>query len=202
MIQESFIEARCIHSGGRTVMMPLVEMVNHGEGSHYESSAGIAVRGTFPGEVFVQYSASDTYNLFHSFGFVVASPIALSIPLKGTFPSGQVVISREFNGIPRTERDLIPRLEKRSGRAELTFLMLGHERFPRLARGIFYKLMRDAGYQRFEETFDYADHLNRMHFLNIIASVEDLDVPMAKMLRRMAVNQLRALSFAFGVREI
>jgi len=62
--------------------------------------------------------------------------------------------------------------------------------------------MREAGCSGFEEAFDVIQHKNRLYFLDLLAAVGDLDLPMARTLRAMAQFQLRALSFCFGVREI
>ena len=63
-------------------------------------------------------------------------------------------------------------------------------------------MMRNAGYSGFEEPFDLIQHVNRLHFLDLLKAVEGIDLPMARILQAVAHHQLRAMSFCFGVREI
>ena len=124
------------------------------------------------------------------------------MPLKGTFVSGRLRIARKFQRVTTSEFDLVPKFAKQAGDGVLTFLMLGNEQFPRLSKGIFFRLMRDAGYSGFEETFDFVHHQNRLRFINLLEALEGVNLPMAATLRSMARHQLRAMSFCYGVREI
>ena len=84
----------------------------------------------------------------------------------------------------------------------MQFLMIGNQHYPRLPKGIFYRLMREAGHAGFEESFDLIHHLNRLHFIDLLATLDGIELPMARTLRAMAQYQLRAMSFCWGVREI
>jgi hypothetical protein len=84
----------------------------------------------------------------------------------------------------------------------LPFLLLGNTPYPRLPKGIFYRLMRAQGCKGFEEAFDIVRHLNRLHFIGLLEELEGFEQPIARSLRAMARYQLRALSFCYGIREI
>lgn len=94
------------------------------------------------------------------------------------------------------------KIEETADKIRLPFLMIGNRQFPRLPKGIFYKLMRDAGFAGFAKSFDLIHHLNRLHFVNLLLALEGIDLPLARTIRTMAHYQLRAMSFCFGVREI
>ena len=182
--------------------MPLIELINHGDGANYGGTDSISFTGTFPGEIFAQYSDGDAFGFFQAWGFAVPRLLAFSIPLSGNVQSVPVNIAQRFEGPITSERDWIPKIEKTADNVAMPFLMIGNQRFPRLPRGIFYRLMRNAGCSRFEEQFDLIQHVNRLHFLSLLKAVERVEAPIARTLQAVAHHQLRAMSFCFGVREI
>jgi hypothetical protein len=201
-IQEKFISSRYITYKDRTVVMPIVELANHGKGASYETADGVALRGTFPGEVLVRYSNSDPYAMFLSWGFATEQPQAMSIALNGSIGQTGLKIGRDLAELKPDERAWMPKLARDAGGVELTFLVIGNQQYPRLCKGVFYKLMRDAGLAGFEEAFDSIQHINRMHFLALLAALDQVTGPMAVTLRRMARFQLQAMSYCYGVRAV
>lgn len=201
-IQEQFIASRCITYKDRAVVMPIVELVNHGAGAGYDVSDGLKLAGSFAGEVLVRYSNGDSYSLFLTFGFAHEQPQAMSIALAGNIGDTQLAIERELGELTSSARAWVPALSRPDGGAKLDFLMIGNRQYPRLCRGIFYKFMREAGLNGFEEAFDTIQHVNRMHFLNLLAALEGVKGATAGTLRRMARHQLSTMSFSFGVRTV
>jgi hypothetical protein len=202
LILERYFQSRHIYHHGKDVVMPLIELINHGDGVRYRGADGIGVTGTFPGEIFVQYSDTDAFGFFLAWGFATPAPLAFSVALGVDNQSAPLKIGQRYAGQSRSERDWIPKIEKKAGKVMIPFLMIGNQRFPRLAKGIFYRAMREGGYSGFEETFDVIQHANRSRFLDLLKAVDGIDVPIARTLRSMAYHQLRAMSFCFGVREI
>lgn len=203
LIQQLFFTTRSITYRDQPVVMPLIEMVNHGDGPRYDMSDGVALRGSFPGEVYVQYSELDSFDYFLSWGFATQRPVAFSIALSATVGSARLDVRQGFNvGKITSERSWIPDMFRKTDAVALSFLMIGNNRFPDLPKGIFYRLMRDGGYKGFEETFDMVRHLNRLHFLGLIEELDGFDLPIARTLKSMARYQLRAMSYCVGVREI
>jgi hypothetical protein len=200
LVQERFITARGIGYRGRIVIMPIVELANHGVAEGFDTTDGIKIAGTFADEVLVKYTELDSYGLFLGWGFAHEQRVAMSIGLSGNVGEVPVEIERkilEYNTAAWT-----PDLLSAGAGAKLNFLMIGNRQYPRLCRGIFYKVMRDAGLSGFEEAFDMIQHVNRTHFLNLLAALENMQGPMARTLRRMARYQLSAMSFSFGVRAV
>ena len=202
LILKCYLESRHIVHRGICVAMPLIELINHGDGAGYEGTDSVRVAGTFPGEIFVQYSDADSHVFFLSWGFAIQRPLAFSVALTGNIQSARLNIGRQYLGPADSERDLIPKIKKNADNVALSFLMIGHRQLPRLPKGIFYRLMRDAGYTGFEESFEIIHHLNRLHFINLLLALDGIDLPIGRILRAMAHYQLRAMSFCFGVREI
>ncbi|HEX4293268.1 MAG TPA: hypothetical protein VHZ29_03975 [Rhizomicrobium sp.] len=196
MVEDRFLASRCIGRHGRMVVMPIVELANHGDGADYDTSNGVSLGGNFAGEVLVRYSQIDPYGLFLNWGFAYPQPQALSIALSGNIGSLRLRIARDLSGYRSPGQ--APRLMNTDGVTTLDFLALGDRENPRRCKGAFHKLARGAGLSGFEEAFDTIQHANRMHFLNLLAAVDGLRPPMAHTLRRMARHQLEAMSFAFG----
>jgi hypothetical protein len=202
LVQERFLAARCIRHRDRNVIMPIVELANHGSGHTYVTKDGVALRGVYSGEVLVKYAEFDAHGMFMVFGFATEQPQAFSIALGGKVGRNPVQIGRDLGGLSPTSPFWIPEIANTGGTAMLRFLMIGNRNHPRHCRGIFYKLMRDAGFSQFEESFDTIRHANRLHFLKLLSVVEDVEGPMARTLRRMARFQLQAMSYCHGVQAM
>lgn len=204
LIVRRYFESRHIVLDGQKVVMPLIELINHGDdGENYQRiGTNLRFAGTFSGEMFARYFDGDALGLFEVYGMVIPRPCAFSIALTGEIESTPLVIQRLYAGPARSPRDWIPGIEKESHKITLSFAMTGNERYPRVPKGIFNRLMRDAGYSDVLECFDLVQHVNRLHFLNLQKAVGRIDLPMARMLQDLAHHQLRAMSFCFGVREI
>ena len=202
LVQERFIAARGIGYRGRIVVMPVVELANHGMAEGFDTADGIRIAGTFADEVLVKYTELDSYGLFLGWGFAHAQRVAMSIGLSGNVGEVRVEIERKILEHSAAAQMWVPDLLSAGEGARLDFLMIGNRQYPRLCRGIFYKVMGDAGLSGFEEAFDMIQHVNRTHFLNLLAALETVQGPMARTLRRMARYQLSAMSFSFGVRAV
>ena len=73
---------------------------------------------------------------------------------------------------------------------------------PRVPKGICYRLFQEAGISEPDEFFELIAHRNRLQFLSLIESLENLEGPMIHRLRTMACSQLQTLSHCYGAREI
>src|ERR1700749_2584582 len=96
-IQRRFVESRYINYHGRDVLMPVIDLLNHGaEVETFEIGTGVSVRGTFPGEGLVLYSDADAYGVFGAWGFASDQPQAFSIGMKTTTGSVSTSVSRDL----------------------------------------------------------------------------------------------------------
>ncbi|HTT97983.1 MAG TPA: hypothetical protein VMF58_08025 [Rhizomicrobium sp.] len=200
--EQQFLQSRHIEYQGRMVLMPVMDLVNHGPGPAFRLKDGIGIDGTWPGEITVRYADTDAYGAFQAWGFTCEEPVAFSIELLGNIGQTRLHIERQLGETKSGPRQWVPRYAQREGDGVLNFLMLGNRQYPRICKGIFYKTMQNAGLDGYEEAFDTIQHVNRMHFLSLLEALENVDGAMAQTLRRMARYQLQALSFGFGVRML
>jgi|GEM_PF-1164542 len=203
-VAERFFGSRCISYGKRAVVMPIIELANHGAGTTYKVSNGIRLNGQFDGEILARYELiSDSLQMFENWGFAPPEDAAFSLRL--AVDNAGIVIRREevkpvlVQGVP-----FIPDVSVNNGQLTLSHLMLGHKKYPKLAKGIFYRIMRNAGRSQpeAESLFDTILHTNRMQFYKLLALSEDASPQLGSLLRNLARFQLEAMSNAIGSREI
>lgn len=206
LIQKLFIETREFGGlAGREVMMPMIELANHGPGCSYLAEDGISLKGTVRDEVTVLYTDiyCDAYDIFRSWGFASEGNVAFSAELVG-FPVGatRFYIERNTRGANVGSRPVLPTLQRKGDDVKLNFLMLGNSRMPRLCRGNFRNLFRSFGLEDVDEAFDRIRAVNHQHFLALLTDLEPLNGEMVNALRRMARMQLQALTRCYGSREL
>jgi hypothetical protein len=199
---ERFFQSRTFTYNGTRVLIPVVDLANHGRGATYECDNGIGLSGHFVGEILVQYNACDPLDILSNWGFASREPFALSLQLRLKGPAGSIVIERKspFGGEGRTP--FLPDMFIEGDKLTLSYMLLGHKRLPRMAKAAFCKLMRDAGRPNPETAFDNIQHINRMTFLGLIGMCERAATPLATLLRNMARYQLEAMSHHIGTRDI
>lgn len=202
LIAIQFFGARSIGVGGRATVMPIIDMANHGAGANYDLRSGVALRGTFSGEVVAEYAEFDSHDYFLTWGFATQRPVAFSVALTGKIDATTMEIEQLFEDVAEPPRAWIPKIDKTADKIRLPFVLLGSNKMPRVPKGIFYRSMRDLGFKGVEEAFDLIHHTNRLHFLNLLMDLDGIDLPIARTLRAMAHYQLRAMSFCYGAREV
>jgi hypothetical protein len=198
LVEELFVGSRPIRYKGRTVFMPFIELANHGAGPPIFTRDGVWIHGTFSGEVLVKYADFDSHGMFMTWGFAADQPQAFSIALQGKVGQRPVQIGRELGGLDPAKEVWSPQFLRTPDVVKVEFLMVGNRRHPRESKPIFRALMRSAGLSDFDAAFETIQHTNRLHFLNLLAAVEDVDGAMALTLRRMARFQLQAMSYCYG----
>lgn len=202
-IQERFLAARTIAYQGKTVIMPIVELANHGHATIYEKHNGVGLSGKFDGEILVRYRHCDPLLMFGQWGFASPEAFALSTPLNVETKSGNLAIGLvEHIGFVPGRNPFFPDVAADGRTTTLSFLMLGHKNYPRLPRGIFYRIMREAGLPNPEELFDWIQHLNRTALYRMIAAAEGAVPALGKRVRDVVRYQLEAMSHSYGAREV
>ncbi|MBV9991272.1 MAG: hypothetical protein JOZ72_08250 [Alphaproteobacteria bacterium] len=202
-VQERFFASRAANYNGRTVLMPVVDLVNHGStGTYLSGGGGVGVEGTFSGEVLAGYQLGDPLRIFARWGFASPEPLGLSLAMRAESGSGPIAVKR--SPIRRaTNRMLYPDVSLEDGVLVLSYLLLGHRDYPRLPKANFYRIMRDAGRgDDAEEAFDKIQHINRVQFVRLIRACEGAAPPLACLLREVGCLQLEALSNYAGTVDI
>jgi len=201
-IERKFLQSRRIKGNEELVLMPVVELVNHGPtADSYQDTAGISIEGTFPDEVLVHYSRLDAYGIFLSYGFASPECLALSLPVR-TEGSHKLIIRRNINDTSKRGSFHVPAFRIDGDTLELQCLMIGNVNFPRLSKGIFCSVAREAGWTNPEEEFDAIVHKNRMNFLKMFAMLEPHEGGLVPTIRKMIRYQLEAMAHCIGTREL
>ena len=203
-IRERHFGARAIKHKERVVVMPVIELANHGHTPiSYSHGDGISVSGTFEDEILVSYCLTDALDIFNNWGFASeGQPFALGLKMNLETQLGEIIIERGDIVMDSKRRLFYPDVKIEGRRITLSYMMLGHKNFPRLAKANFYRIMRDAGRGDFEETFDRIAQINRSQFLKLIALSEHAPHAVGKLVRDIARIQLEAMSHAVGTREL
>ena len=203
-VRERYFGTRYITYKGRGVLMPVVELVNHGHTNVvFDREDGIGIAGNFDGEILVRYRLTDALEMFSNWGFASTDqPFALSLEVGFEIDGGEIVIERGDVSIDPKRRPFYPDVRLEGGRIVLSYLMLGHKNYPRLAKANFYHIMRNAGRNDAEEIFDRIAHINKTQFLKLIAVSEQEAPATGKLVRTVARTQLEALSCAVGTRQL
>ena len=203
-VRDRFFVSRSITHKDNDVIMPIVELANHGHDTQYRNGSGVGLEGQFTGEILVRYQLADPLHLFNKWGFVSEKEsFALSLAMRFQQEARSLVIGRHMLGVKSAVKPFVPEAEREGRTTKLPFLLMGHKRSPRLPRGIFNRLMRDAGAMRAdaEETFDIVQHLNRTEWYKLIRLCDGASLELARLLRHLAVTQLELMSFYGGSSE-
>lgn len=202
-IQERFLDSRVIRYKGVGVVMPIVELANHGHAARYETGDGVGLSGTFSGEILVRYQLGDPLNVFNKWGFASGGEaFALSLHVGLESSSGSLLLRRGDVSLKPDRKPFYPDVSIAGGKMTLSYMMLGHKNYPKLARGNFHRIMKDAGRGDADETFDKIQHINRMQFYRLIAASEGAAPKLGRLLRDVARFQLEAMSHNVGTREV
>jgi hypothetical protein len=195
-----FVESRAIHYRNRAVMMPIVELANHGLGTYYETDDGVGLSGRFDDEVLVSYQSGDPLMLFRNWGFV-STVESFALSLTFGVRQGALRIKRKDLRLENGRPPFYPEVEKEGEGTTLSYLLLGHKRYPRIARGVFYRVASEAGFDDAPELFDHIQHVNRTQFLHLAELSETAAPRLGRLLRGLAYAQLQLMSFNIGARE-
>ena len=202
-IEDIFLESRIIRYKNQPVIMSILELVNHGvDGAYFHSENGISLTGLFGEEVLTQYANKDPIEVFFNWGFPSAQYVALSLRLQLKFGPHRIVIGRNVTQRETRGDYSVPKVRTTENEISFSYLMLGHAKFPRLAKGIFYRLMHDLNVPDAEELFDTIRSINTMQFLRLLAALEEGEGAAVRDLRRVVRYQLEALTQCIGTRQL
>lgn len=197
-----FMLARQIQYREASVLMPMLELVNHRDGVNpfSQGDEGIAVSGVFGGEVLAKYNAYDCWGLALFHGFCDATEHALSLAFRYQSEGTRVEIRYDCGQYQRYHTLALPvvRVDEEEGAVDFSFLMLGHVRYPRLPRAIFHHVTKNTPIERPDELFDLIQHYNRVQLLKFLRISEGPGTPLLAVLRSAAYQQLVTLSNHWG----
>ena len=186
---------------GRSVLMPVLELANHDvSGKPFTFSSGLSLKGVFTSEILARYNVTDPLGAFFTWGFPSNSFHAYSLPLSLSSGTRKLIIKRDMSEKELLGKFMAPKISKRDGNIIFSHLMIGNAKYPRLAKGTFYRLMRDMEAPNVEELFDRIQSANITRFVKLLLEIEKYEGPSTSALRKMALLQLEAISHCIGAR--
>jgi hypothetical protein len=196
LVKRWFFGTRDIECAGRRVIMPIIEMANHGGTIHYDTQSGVALNGSFAGEVLVRYcTPTDPLDMFLNWMFAPNEAMAFSLGMVVNHGGRQIEIRRNFADYPQ-----LPGVAIEGNKIVVGYLLLGYQQFPRLPKGSFRLAAASARFADPDELFDFIQFANRQGLFELLSAIEAIDLPAVPVLRTLVLSQLRALSWHFGAR--
>jgi hypothetical protein len=202
-IRQRFLHSRMITHEKGDVLMPVLELVNHGVGGFpFAIAKSISIGGHVTGEVYAHYGLVDSHLTFGSWGFASEEPAAFSLPLTMPLPSRRLLVMRQLNNRKVRGQFRVPTVTVEDGKLTIAYVMLGHARYPRLAKGTFYKLLEEAGEAGAEEVFDRVKRFNIQRFLYLLGVLDGQAGRIPATLRAVCRYQIGAMANSVGTREV
>ncbi|HEX4078272.1 MAG TPA: hypothetical protein VHX61_05285 [Rhizomicrobium sp.] len=190
---------------GRNVVVPFLERMDDAADGllwRVDPRGFLHLEGHASGELIVNRGPRDCLGFFRKFGIARAQPQAYSLRLSRKLEAGTLMITRDMSAHTLRGGFPVPRLSVAGDTLALSYLMIGSSRNPRLSRGIFRTLMREAGISDPDDAFDEILCYNRRGFLGLLAALEPHEGWMISNLRGMARYQLEAMTHCVGAREL
>jgi len=208
VVLAKFLQSRCFHYHGNKILMPVIELVNHGtEANAFITGNGIAVSGSFASEVLVHYSRSDPIRRFFSYGFCCPERQVYSLPLNFQLnPQTRVRVGCNF-AKPTEDSPVIfaghnlPGIRLDEGVWVIDYLLLATERTPRIPRTLICKALLEEPGLDAEEIFEVAHSLNHRALYAILRASEPYHTPVVEGVRNALLTHLEALSHHYGLRR-
>jgi hypothetical protein len=199
LCHKAYIKTRAILYRNARVVMPMIELINHGgKFPGYDVTNGIQVGGVFAEEVLVNYGAADCWSTAVGHGFCDAQNSAYSLPGNFKFEDCRIEIARAFDQVERFNDLVLPIVRVEEGTVRFPFLTLGNATSPHLPRAVFLHVTKNTPIMRPDALFDLIQHYNRLLLLKFLRRSEGAATPLVATLRGAAYQQLETLSSNWG----
>lgn len=191
-----YLNTRMIKYGGDRVLMPILELVNHGShAAPYDRTEGISVGGKFADEVLASYGSDDCWGTAVNYGFCDARNYAYAVQGAFKFEDHTIRISRAPGQAERHNGLQLPIVRLEGESIHFSFLVLGNKKFPHLPRAAFLQAAKSMPISKPDALFDLTQRHNRHLMLGFLRGSESCAaVPLVTMLRQAAFQQLETLS--------
>jgi hypothetical protein len=201
-VRRRFLASRQIRYANRKVLMPVLELVNHGQLAKFASKKGLEISGTFEDEVLVRYVDGDPLTLFALYGFSSRERKAYSFSMNIAHDGFNLKIGRQLRNAKKGDRFKMPTVKQEANRIAISHLMIGSARNPRLSRAIFQKLMRGIGIAKVDELFDRIVVTNNQKLFDLLALLEEHDGQGVPILRKAIHYQLEGIAQCVGTLDL
>lgn len=200
-----FLRSRGIRRRGEVFLAPIFDCMNRGSEGLYPKfgpKGSVQLEGRSHGEILLAYEQYDSLGIFIMHGIALPREHAFSLPMRTKAGPFELFIGRDLTASAQRPGFRAPQMRTESDVLRLSYLTVGDAGFPRMPRGIFYALMRDARAGGAEEIFDRILFANRTKFLSLLALLDPLRGELVSRLRSMVHFQLAALAECLGAREL
>jgi hypothetical protein len=189
----TFLRSRAIRRHERSVLMPVVELINHDAGGEdYDLADGVSINGTFADEVLARYRSTDPFQMFKSWGFASAEPAAFSLPV--FVPWGaRILVVRRLLSKPKM-RATVPKIAMRGKFIELSHLLIGDAENPDWPRQMLARAVRKIEGGDIDGVLDEIRAINRARFAKLADAVSGQASPLTVCLCKTCDYQLAAMS--------
>jgi hypothetical protein len=201
-VRHRFVASRQIQYGNRKVLMPVLELVNHGPLARFASKKGLEISGTFENEVLVSYVDGDPLTLFALYGFSSRERKAYSFSMKIEHDGFTLRINRQLRTEKKGVRLKMPTVKQDGNQIALSHLMIGSARNPRHPRAIFQKLMLGIGMAKVDELFDRIVVTNNQKLFDLLELLEGHDGAGVPILRKAIHYQLEGIAQCVGTLDL
>lgn len=192
-------KSRRIIVNQRSVLFPLVELMNHDEHSKktfHIDNKGVAVSGRFKDEILVHYGMlGDAALMFDGYGFSSPKPYTFSGALAINLGQKVIKIGRFVNLFTTVGKTNVPKVYLDGDEVHLSCLVVGSVNDRSSPKKVFTKLMHNVGMPAHiaGSVFDGIVEQNRSFFLHMLEQLKPLEGSVVENLRIMARNQLLPL---------
>lgn len=194
-----YLNTRMIKYREIPVLMPVMELVNHGRNAAgFDRTDGVAVSGLFAEEVLATYGSDDCWGTAVNYGFCEARNYAYAIQGAFKFEDYCIKISRAPRQSERYNGFVLPIVRVEDDTVHFSFLTLGNEKFPHAPRAVFLHITKNTPIKSPDKLFDRIQHYNRLLLLKFLRGSEGPATPLVAMLRSAAYQQLETLSHHWG----
>lgn len=199
-IFDRFIATRRINRHDQTWLMPMIELVNHSprKPSWGMNEDGITVKGTFDAEILVRYSVADPLRRLFQYGFNCHEPHGFSARAQIRHRDKIIVIKGNINYKPLS----LPTVKINDNEIIIDAVMLGSMDQPRVPRSILRKAFSKIEGVNPDELFDQIVQRNRLALIQLLREIDTLEETTAKLVRTACRDQLIAIGFHIGSREL
>lgn len=200
-----FLRGRIVRRHGEGCLAPFFDLMNRGSNGlqpTFGSKGGLQIEGKAEGEILLPYDYFDSLGIFSRHGTAVRREHAFSLPMHTKAGRFDLVIGRDPTAHTERPEFLSPQMRTEPAAVHLSYLTLGDANFPRMPRGIFYVLMREARIMRADDIFDRVLFVNKTKFLSLLGALEPHRGELVSRLRSMSHFQLAALAECLGAREL
>lgn len=205
VLRRCFLQSRKISYNNRKVVMPIIELINHGAKSQAYSikQESIGFSGFFSGELTVNYSpTSDSLARFINYGFANQEPQAFSFGLSMNLSDGTTLsVGNNAARIVNKNGFPVPEMSHEGKERRLAHLRLGMYGNPRIPRALLRMALPDFQVSLVDEIFDRIRNVNQVELCRLLELANEVDTTIGKTFRQAIIYQLNALTYCYGVRS-